>query len=100
MTDFFKTHTNPVSTCSTIEEYAGSSTDTAPFHLTNAQFQMIQTALQHIVVPNPASMEFTDGSKIYVPTELPLGEQFLGVNSGSNVDFGTYVNFGFSRWKS
>lgn len=55
-------------------------------NLTNAQINNIQDALKHIDTSNPVSMKFGNGGKVFVPTEIPKGEKFLGADSGATLN--------------
>jgi hypothetical protein len=64
-------------------------------NLTNAQIQTIRTAINKLR-GNPSQMTFADGDvKIYVPQQIPQGQQFLKADFGASAIFGGCVNLHF-----
>ncbi|WP_258112668.1 hypothetical protein [Alicyclobacillus sp. SP_1] len=68
-------------------------------NLTNAQIQTIRTAINKLR-GNPNQMTFADGDvKIYVPLQVPQGQQFLKADFGASALFGAYVSLYFNGFK-
>ncbi|WDL99229.1 hypothetical protein [Alicyclobacillus sp. ALC3] len=92
------TGTNATSTDQTTSNTTRPSSTTSAsmvhLNLTNAQIKTIETSVNR-VNGNSNAMTFGNGRKVYVPNQVPQGQQFLNADSGANVVFGAYVSLDF-----
>jgi len=82
-------------TSNTTQPSPTSSAGMVHLNLTNAQIKTIETAVKKLN-GNPNAMTFGNGRKVYVPNQVPQGQQFLNADYGADVVFGAYVSLYFS----
>lgn len=80
-----------------VDSQKSSVSDMVHFSLASTQIQMIETAVRNYG-GEAQPMKFGHGEKVYVPTQVPKGEQFLKAYSGGNPRATQYVELVFNNF--